>query len=170
VLPRATHLTLDEFKAFYTGLKGGSVVSDDDAYLDELEVNEERASDVDSKNGNDMADLDHDIAKADDELERMGDKETELMATIKSLEEIATSNTSLEELLSKRTAENEAFKQTLKDDDIDAVNVITKVIVALSEYYKNVTKTKFEANFAYKTKDEESVCSSSTTLRRIIRL
>ena len=100
-------------------------------------MNEERASDVDSKNGNDMADLDHDIAKADDELERMGDKETELMATIKSLEEIATSNTSLEELLSKRTAENEAFKQTLKDDDIDAVNVITKVIVALSEYYKN---------------------------------
>ena len=137
MLPRAAHLTLDEFKALYTGLKGGSVVSDDDAYLDELEVNEERASDVDSKNGNDMADLDHDIAKAGDELERMGDKETELMATIKSLKEIDTSNTSLEELLSMRNAESEAFKQTFKDDDIDAVNVITKVIVAFSEYYEN---------------------------------
>ena len=41
-----------------------------------------------------MADLDHDIAKAGDELERMGDKETELKVTIKSLEEIATPNTS----------------------------------------------------------------------------
>ena len=51
--------------------------------------------------------------------------------------EPATSNTSLEELLSMRNAESEAFKQTFKDDDIDAVNVITKVIVAFSEYYKN---------------------------------
>merc|ERR1712139_489918 len=41
------HLTLDEFKAQYTGLKGGSVVSEDDAYLGELEVMEERASDID---------------------------------------------------------------------------------------------------------------------------
>merc|ERR1719482_466628 len=77
---------------------------------------------------------DHDIAKAGDELERMGDKETELKATIKSLEEeIATSKTSLEELLSMRNAESEAFKQALKDDT-DAVNVISQAIVALSEY------------------------------------
>jgi len=89
------------------------------------------------KNGNDMADLDHDIEKAGDELERMGDKETELKATIKSLEEeMATSKTSLAELLSMRNAENEAFKQALKDDT-DAVNVISQAIVALSEYYKN---------------------------------
>lgn len=40
-----------------------------------------------------MADLDHDIAKAGDELERMGDKETEFKVTIKSVEEIATTNT-----------------------------------------------------------------------------
>jgi len=89
------------------------------------------------KNGNDMADLDHDIEKAGDELERMGDKETELKATIKSLEEeIATSKTSLEELLSMRNAESEAFKQAVKDDT-DAIAVISKAIVALSEYYKN---------------------------------
>jgi len=89
------------------------------------------------KNGNDMADLDHDIGKAADELERMGDKETELKATIKSLEEeITESKTNLQELLSMRNAENEAFKQALKDDT-DAVNVISQAIVALSEYYKN---------------------------------
>merc|ERR1719460_841633 len=97
----------------------------------------DRCQGAQGKNGNDMADLDHDIAKAGDELERMGDKETELKATIKSLEEeIATSKTSLEELLSMRNAENEAFKQALKDDT-DAVNVISQAIVALSEYYKN---------------------------------
>ena len=39
------------------------------------------------KNSNDIADLDHDIHKAGDELELMGDKETELTATIKGLEE-----------------------------------------------------------------------------------
>ena len=76
--------------------------------MDELEVHEERASDVDCKNGNDVADLDHDIAKAGDELERMGDKETELMATIKSLKEIATSNTSLAGMLNLKLQKKSA--------------------------------------------------------------
>jgi len=97
----------------------------------------DRCQGSEGKNANDMADLDHDIAKAGDELERMGDKETELKATIKSLEEeITTSKTGLEELLSMRNAEEETFKQALKDDT-DAVNVISQAIVALSEYYKN---------------------------------
>jgi hypothetical protein len=97
----------------------------------------DRCQGAQGKNGNDMADLDHDIEKAGDELQRMGDKENELKATIKSLEEeITTSKTSLEELLSMRNAESEAFKQALKDDT-DAVNVISKAIVAISEYYKN---------------------------------
>jgi len=42
-----SHLTNDEFKAAYTGVKGGSVVSEDDAFLGELEVSEEVASNVD---------------------------------------------------------------------------------------------------------------------------
>jgi len=97
----------------------------------------DRCQGSEGKNANDMADLDHDIAKAGDELERMGDKETELKATIKSLEEeITISKTGLEELLSMRNAEEETFKQALKDDT-DAVNVISQAIVALSEYYKN---------------------------------
>jgi len=40
------HLTIEEFKAQYTGGKGGSVISSDDAYLGELEIGE-IASDVD---------------------------------------------------------------------------------------------------------------------------
>jgi len=106
------------------------------------------------KNGNDMADLDHDIEKAGDELERMGDKETELKATIKSLEEeITTSKTSLQELLSMRNNENEAFKQALKDDT-DAVNVISQAIVAISEYYKN---NKIPMGFVQKEDPKYSV-------------
>jgi len=97
----------------------------------------DRCENSQGKNGNDMADLDHDIEKAGAEIERMGDKETELKATIKSLdEEIVQSKTSLEELLSMRNEEQNAFKQALKDDT-DAVNVISKAIVALSEYYNN---------------------------------
>jgi len=40
------HLTIEEFKAQYAGLKTGGP-SDDDAHLGEVAVNEERASDVD---------------------------------------------------------------------------------------------------------------------------
>jgi len=97
----------------------------------------DRCENSQGKNGNDMADLDHDIEKAGAEIERMGDKETELKMTIKSLdEEIVQSKTSLEELLGMRNEEQNAFKQALKDDT-DAINVISKAIVALSEYYKN---------------------------------
>ena len=56
-----------------------------------------------------------------DKAHSSSDEETELMAIIKSFKEMDTSNTSLEELLSMRNAESEASKQTLKDDDIDAV-------------------------------------------------
>jgi C1A family cysteine protease len=41
-----SHLTIEEFKAQYTGGKGGSALSSDDAYLGEMEIGE-IASDVD---------------------------------------------------------------------------------------------------------------------------
>jgi len=88
------------------------------------------------KNANDMADLNHDIEKTAAELERMGDSETELKATIKSLEEaIGESKTNLGELLSMRNTESEAFKQALKDDS-DAVDLIGQAIVSLTKFYK----------------------------------
>jgi len=89
------------------------------------------------KNANDMADLNHDIEKAAAELERMGDSETELKASVKSLEEqIGETKTNLEELLTMRNAESEAFKQALKDDQ-DAVDTIAKAIVSLTKFYKS---------------------------------
>jgi septal ring factor EnvC (AmiA/AmiB activator) len=97
----------------------------------------DRCQNSQGKNSNDMADLEHDIEKAGEELERMGDEEEELKATIKSLEEqIAESKTNLEELLSMRNEESERFKQALKDDQ-DAVNIIAKAIVAISKFYKD---------------------------------
>merc|ERR1719267_495953 len=84
-----------------------------------------------------MADLDHDIAKAGEELERMDDEKQELEATITSLEQqIAESKTSLEELLAMRNEESERFKAALKDD-ADAVAIIAKAIVAISKFYKD---------------------------------
>ena len=66
-------------------------------------VHRDRCQGSQGKNGSDTADLNHDIGMTGDELERMGDKETELKVAVKSLEEeIDTSRTSLAELLSMR--------------------------------------------------------------------
>jgi len=90
-----------------------------------------------NKNGNDMSDLDHDIDKAGDQLGRLGDTENELKATIKSLEEeMATTKSDMEELLSMRNDESAAFKKALKDD-ADAVALIEQAIVSLTQFYKN---------------------------------
>jgi CHASE3 domain sensor protein len=90
-----------------------------------------------NKNSNDMDDLDNDISKAGDQLERLGTTETELKATVKSLEgEIATTKTDMEQLLDMRNDESNAFKKALKDD-ADAVALIEKAIVSLSQFYKN---------------------------------
>jgi len=103
------------------------------------------------KNANDMADLNHDIEKSAAELERMGDSETELKATVKSLEEqISETKTNLAEILSMRNTESEAFKQALKDDS-DAVDLISKAIVSLSEFYKS---NKIPLALAQKKKED----------------
>jgi len=103
------------------------------------------------KNANDMADLNHDIEKSAAELERMGDSETELKATVKSLEEqIGETKTNLAEILSMRNTESEAFKQALKDDS-DAVDLISKAIVSLSEFYKS---NKIPLALAQKKKED----------------
>jgi len=97
----------------------------------------DRCQNSQGKNANDMADLNHDITKSDAELERMGDSETELKTTIKSLEEaIGESKADMAELLSMRNDESDTFKQALKDD-ADAVALIEKAIVSLTEFYKN---------------------------------
>lgn len=97
----------------------------------------DRCESSQNKNGNDMSDLDHDIDKAGDQLGRLGDTENELKATIKSLEEeMATTKSDMEELLSMRNDESAAFKKALKDD-ADAVALIEQAIVSLTQFYKN---------------------------------
>jgi len=103
------------------------------------------------KNANDMADLNHDIEKSAAELERMGDTETELKATVKSLEEqIGETKTNLEELLQMRNQESEEFKQALKDD-ADAVDLMGKAIVSLTKFY---TDNKIPLALAQKKKED----------------
>ena len=103
------------------------------------------------KNANDMADLNHDIEKSAAELERMGDSETELKATVKSLEEqIGETKTNLDELLQMRNQESEEFKQALKDD-ADAVDLMAKAIVSLSKFYKD---NKIPLALAQKKKED----------------
>jgi hypothetical protein len=90
-----------------------------------------------NKNANDAADLDHDISKAGDQIQRLNDNENDLKATITSLQgSIDQSNSDMKELLEMRNAESKAFKKALKDD-ADAVALIAKAIVSLSQFYKN---------------------------------
>lgn len=90
-----------------------------------------------NKNANDADDLEHAMSKADDDLVRLGDTEGELKATIKSLKEsIGSTKSDMEQLLDMRNKESKAFVKALKDD-ADAVALIGKAIVSLSQYYKN---------------------------------
>jgi len=103
------------------------------------------------KNANDMADLQHDIEKSAAELERMGDSETELKASVKSLEDqIGETKTSLAEMLEMRNQEEAEFKQALKDDS-DAVDLIAKAIVSLTKFYKS---NKIPLALAQKKKED----------------
>jgi len=97
----------------------------------------DRCESSQNKNKNDGDDLAHSIEKAGQELTRLGDTETELKASITSLEQsIASTKSDLEQLLDMRNKESKAHVQSLKDD-ADAVALIEKAIVSLSQYYKN---------------------------------
>jgi hypothetical protein len=97
----------------------------------------DRCESSQNKNANDADDLAHSMKKADDDLVRLGDTESELKATIKSLKEsLASTKSDMEQLLDMRNKESKAHVKALKDD-ADAVALIEKAIVSLSQYYKN---------------------------------
>jgi hypothetical protein len=97
----------------------------------------DRCESSQNKNANDADDLAHSMKKADDDLVRLGDTESELKATIKSLKEsLASTKGDMEQLLDMRNKESKAHVKALKDD-ADAVALIEKAIVSLSQYYKN---------------------------------
>jgi len=128
-------------------LKSGGHFDKIMAMIDEMvaDLRKEEAEDIAHRdrcenqgnaNKNMIEDLENDIQKKSDTITRMEDKETELRATIDSLEgEQASTKADMEELLSLRNDEVAAFKQALKDD-ADAVNVISQAIVVMSKFYK----------------------------------
>merc|ERR1719198_2564323 len=84
-----------------------------------------------------IEDLEHSIDRAEKELGRHEDAETELKATIESLEEdIDETKEALKEQKESRSDELDAFKEAHKDD-IAAVELLDKAIVSLSKFYAN---------------------------------
>merc|ERR1719183_2322974 len=96
----------------------------------------DRCENAQNANGNELDDLKSSIAKTKASLKRMGNTKGELEDEIGQLEkEIAATKKDQKDLLDFRNKESEEFVQALKDD-ADAVALLKKAIVALSEFYK----------------------------------
>merc|ERR1719487_1892377 len=96
----------------------------------------DRCENAQNANGNELDDLKHDIKKTEASLKRMGNTKKELEDEIGALEkEIAATKKDQKDLLDFRNKESADFVQALKDD-ADALALLKKAIVALSEFYK----------------------------------
>merc|ERR1719183_104178 len=96
----------------------------------------DRCENAQNANGNELDDLKHDIKKTQASLKRMGNTKKELSDEIGALEkEIAATQKDMKELLDFRNKEEADFVQALKDDS-DALALLRKAIVALSDFYK----------------------------------
>merc|ERR1719221_1451434 len=96
----------------------------------------DRCQNSQNANKNEIADLNHDIDKAEASLERMENTKKDLEEEIAKLEDdINGTKDDMAELLDFRNKEVAEFRQALKDDS-DAIVLLKKAIVALSEYYK----------------------------------
>jgi len=96
------------------------------------------------------ADLEFDIDKVEKKLKRMGDDKKEMEATIEELKDtIKATNETLNSGNEDRLEELEAFKEAHKDD-LNAIELLDKAIVTLSEFYKN---NKIPLNLVQAKKD-----------------
>jgi hypothetical protein len=96
----------------------------------------DRCENAQNANANEAADLAHDIKKTEASLKRMGNTKKELEDEIGALEkEIAATKKDMAELLKFRNKESDDFKQALLDDT-NALALLKKAVVALSEFYK----------------------------------
>jgi len=96
----------------------------------------DRCENSQNANSNELGDLAHDIKKTEASLKRMGNTKKELEDEIGALEkEIASTKKDMKELLDFRNKEEADFKQALLDDT-NALALLKKAIVALSEFYK----------------------------------
>jgi len=122
----------------------------------------DRCQSSEGKNKNDMEDLENDINKHSDDIGRLEDKETELKATIQSIEsQITETKNAMKESLDIRNEEMATFKQAMKDD-ADAVQVIKMAIGALAKFYK---KNKIPLGFvqqepAYTVNEDQAPTTS----------
>jgi len=100
-------------------------------------VHRDLCENAQNANKNEMADLEHQIKKADEMLKRFGNTAKELGEEIGSLEtDIQGTEKNQKDLLDMRNEESADFKQALKDD-ADAIVLLKKAITALSKFYKN---------------------------------
>merc|ERR1719198_42315 len=111
------------------------------ADLREEEAGDIKARDFCTKSKNKLdsekGDLEYQIKKAEEEIERLEAKKGELEKAIAEKEaEIAATNETLGEMLATRNKEVEEFRKALKDDT-DAVALIGQAIDALTAFYKN---------------------------------
>jgi len=89
------------------------------------------------KNKHDMEDLNFNIEKAEDLLERLGNEAKELEAKVEKLEEeIKTTKTNIKELNQMRAKEDKEFMQAVEDDK-NAIALLDKAIAALSKFSRN---------------------------------
>jgi len=100
-------------------------------------MHKDRCENKQNANGNAMDDLNADITKTKEALNRMGNTKDDLDAKMKEVEgEIKGTEEALDDLLKMRNKEEKEFKQALKDD-ADAVGLLSEAITALTKFYKD---------------------------------
>eukprot|EP00747_Dinoflagellata_sp_TGD_P155744 gnl/TRDRNA2_/TRDRNA2_177604_c2_seq67.p1 gnl/TRDRNA2_/TRDRNA2_177604_c2~~gnl/TRDRNA2_/TRDRNA2_177604_c2_seq67.p1 ORF type:complete len:726 (+),score=258.22 gnl/TRDRNA2_/TRDRNA2_177604_c2_seq67:62-2179(+) len=96
----------------------------------------DRCQSAETKNKQDMADLDHEIEKTKEALGAMDDTSKELQKRIETLEsQMKETKTEMKEILDSRNEEVDAFRKAMQED-MDAVDLLDKAIVSLSAFYK----------------------------------
>merc|ERR1719362_318800 len=88
------------------------------------------------KNKNDIEDLEYNIEKLTETIERLKNEEKELEAKIENHEkDIKKTKENIEELTNMRSEEEKEFLQSVKDDT-DAIKLIEEAIQALTKFYR----------------------------------
>mmetsp|Transcript_60879 Transcript_60879/g.117327 ORF Transcript_60879/g.117327 Transcript_60879/m.117327 type:complete len:698 (+) Transcript_60879:89-2182(+) len=88
------------------------------------------------KNKNDMEDLNYDIEKAKQTIDRLENEAKELEAKVEAQEkEIKTTKKNIKELTEMREKEEKEFLQAVKDDT-DAIALLDEAIVAMTKFYR----------------------------------
>jgi len=105
-----------------------------------------------NKNGNDIEDAEHNIAKTESELQRMEGVSNELKDKVNTLDgEINATGEDMATLLKMRNKESKEFVQSLADDT-DAIALLNKAIVEISAFY---TRNKIPLELAQKKEEPE---------------